>query len=60
MSLHVSAVSCSAMLLFSALLAAQGQAQPSTNDDVGKTAAPEAVFKVGNGVSAPRAEYDPA
>ena len=59
MSLHVSAVSCSAMLLFSALLAAQGQTQPSTNDDVGKTAAPEAAFKVGNGVSAPVVKYGP-
>jgi TonB family protein len=56
---RLSAVSCVAMLLFSALRVAQGQAQPSTNDDVGKTSAPEAVFKVGNGVSAPRVKYGP-
>src|SRR3977135_1018795 len=56
----LSAVCCVAILLFSALLAAHGQAQPSTNDDVGKAALPETVFKVGNGVSAPRVMYGPA
>jgi TonB family protein len=45
------------MMLF-CVLAAHGQAQPPENTDEGKTA-PSPVFRVGGGVSAPKAIYAP-
>jgi TonB family protein len=46
------------ILLFSVFLAAHGQTQPPANTDVGKTVQ-SPVFRVGGGVTPPRATYHP-